>query len=127
MKIVGKGIHKIDGMSIATGKPVYTDDLAAKDALVVKILRSPHAYAKIKNIDTSRALMVDGVECVLTYKDVPNNRFTLAGQSYPEPSPYDRLILEDTVRYVGVELSIIAAIDEKTAVKALKMIKVEYR
>lgn len=126
MKIVGKGIHKIDGMSIATGKPVYTDDLAAKDALVVKILRSPHAYAKIKNIDTSRALMVDGVECVLTYKDVPNNRFTLAGQSYPEPSPYDRLILEDTVRYVGDEVAIIAAIDEKTAVKAMKMIKVEY-
>lgn len=126
MKIVGKGIHKIDGMSIATGKPVYTDDLAAKDALVVKILRSPHAHAKIKNIDTSRALMVDGVECVLTYKDVPNNRFTLAGQSYPEPSPYDRLILEDTVRYVGDEVAIIAAIDEKTAVKAMKMIKVEY-
>lgn len=126
MKIVGKGIHKIDGMSIATGKPVYTDDLAAKDALVVKILRSPHAYAKIKNIDTSRALMIDGVECVLTYKDVPNNRFTLAGQSYPEPSPYDRLILEDTVRYVGDEVAIIAAIDEKTAVKAMKMIKVEY-
>ncbi|WP_278683052.1 xanthine dehydrogenase family protein molybdopterin-binding subunit [Paraclostridium bifermentans] len=126
MKIVGKGIHKIDGMSIATGKPVYTDDLAAKDELVVKILRSPHAYAKIKNIDTSRALMVDGVECVLTYKDVPNNRFTLAGQSYPEPSPYDRLILEDTVRYVGDEVAIIAAIDEKTAVKAMKMIKVEY-
>lgn len=126
MKIVGKGIHKIDGMSIATGKPVYTDDLAAKDALVVKILRSPHAYAKIKNIDTSRALMVDGVECVLTYKDVPNNRFTLAGQSYPEPSPYDRLILEDTVRYVGDEVAIIAAVDEKTAVKAMKMIKVEY-
>lgn len=126
MKIVGKGIHKIDGMSIATGKPVYTDDLAAKDALVVKILRSPHAYAKIKNIDTSRALMVDGVECVLTYKDVPSNRFTLAGQSYPEPSPYDRLILEDTVRYVGDEVAIIAAIDEKTAVKAMKMIKVEY-
>lgn len=126
MKIVGKGIHKIDGMSIATGKPVYTDDLAAKDALVVKILRSPHAYAKVKNIDTSRALMVDGVECVLTYKDVPNNRFTLAGQSYPEPSPYDRLILEDTVRYVGDEVAIIAAIDEKTAVKAMKMIKVEY-
>lgn len=126
MKIVGKGIHKIDGMSIATGKPVYTDDLAAKDALVVKILRSPHAYAKIKNIDTSKALMVDGVECVLTYKDVPNNRFTLAGQSYPEPSPYDRLILEDTVRYVGDEVAIIAAIDEKTAVKAMKMIKVEY-
>ena len=126
MKIVGKGIQKIDGMAIATGKPVYTDDLASKEALVVKILRSPHAYAKIKNIDTSRAEKIDGVECIITYKDVPNTRFTLAGQSYPEPSPYDRLILEDTVRYVGDEVAIIAAVDEKTAVKAMRMIKVEY-
>lgn len=126
MNIVGKSIAKIDGMAIATGKPVYTDDLASKDALIVKILRSPHAHAKIKNIDIKRALMIEGVECVLTYKDVPDTRFTLAGQSYPEPSPYDRLILEDTVRYVGDEVAIIAAVDEKTAVKAMRMIKVEY-
>ena len=126
MNIVGKGIAKIDGMSIATGKPVYTDDLAAKEALVVKILRSPHPYAIIEDIDIKRALMVPGVECVLTYKDVPNNRFTLAGQSYPEPSPYDRLILDKTVRYVGDEVAIIAAKDEKTAIKAMKMIKVKY-
>ena len=110
MNIVGKGIAKIDGMSIATGKPVYTDDLAAKEALVVKILRSPHPYAIIEEIDTKRALMVPGVECILTYKDVPNNRFTLAGQSYPEPSPYDRLILDKTVRYVGDEVAILSLI-----------------
>ncbi|KPI51085.1 aldehyde oxidase [Clostridioides difficile] len=126
MNIVGKGIKKIDGMSITTGKPVYTDDLSAKDALVVKILRSPHAYAKIKDIDTSKAEMVDGVECVLTYKDVPKSRFTLAGQTYPEPSPYDRLILEDVVRYVGDEVAIVAAVDEKTAIKAMNLIKVKY-
>ncbi|MDL0413711.1 molybdopterin-dependent oxidoreductase, partial [Clostridioides difficile] len=126
MNIVGKGIKKIDGMSITTGKPVYTDDLSAKDALVVKILRSPHAYAKIKDIDTSKAEMIDGVECVLTYKDVPKSRFTLAGQTYPEPSPYDRLILEDVVRYVGDEVAIVAAIDEKTAIKAMNLIKVKY-
>ena len=127
MNIVGKGIDKIDGMSIATGKPVYTDDLAAKEALVVKILRSPYAYAIIEEIDTKRALMVPGVECILTYKDVANNRFTLAGQSYPEPSPYDRLILDKTVRYIGDEVAIIAAVDEKTALKAMNMIKVKYK
>ena len=126
MSFVGKSIPKTDGMAIATGKPVYTDDLSSKDALIVKILRSPHANAIIKNIDTSRAMLVPGVECVLTYKDVTNKRFTLAGQSYPEPSPYDRLILEDRVRYVGDEVAIVAAVDEKTAIKAIKMIKVEY-
>ncbi|MGL5329277.1 MAG: xanthine dehydrogenase family protein molybdopterin-binding subunit [Peptostreptococcaceae bacterium] len=126
MSFVGKSIPKTDGLAIATGKPVYTDDLSSKDALVVKILRSPHANAKIINIDTKRAMLVPGVECVLTYKDVPNVRFTLAGQSYPEPSPYDRLILEDRVRYVGDEVAIVAAVDEKTAIKAMNMIKVEY-
>lgn len=127
MKIVGKGISKIDGMSIATGKPVYTEDLAMSNALVVKILRSPHAFAMIENIDTSRAEAMEGVECILTYKDVPKTRFTLAGQSYPEPSPYDRLILDKIVRYSGDEVAIIAATDEKTAIKAMKMIKVKYK
>jgi Aerobic-type carbon monoxide dehydrogenase, large subunit CoxL/CutL homologs len=126
MKIVGKSIAKIDGLAIATGKPVYTEDLAMANALVVKILRSPYAFAKIKAIDISKAEKVEGVECVLTYEDVPNVRFTLAGQSYAEPSPYDKLILDPIVRYVGDEVAIIAAVDEKTAMKAMKLIKVEY-
>jgi CO/xanthine dehydrogenase Mo-binding subunit len=126
MKMIGKGISKIDGMSIVTGKPVYTEDLVVKDALTIKILRSPHAYAKIKNIDTSKAEKLDGVEAIFTYKDVPNVRFTLAGQSYPEPSPYDRLILDQVVRYVGDEVAVIAAVDEVTALNAMKLIKVDY-
>lgn len=126
MKVVGKGISKIDGMTIAAGKPVYTEDLVMANALVVKILRSPYAFAKIKSIDTSRAEKIEGVECVLTYKDVPDVRFTLAGQSYPEPSPYDSLILDPIVRYIGDEVAIIAASDEKTAIKAMSLIKVDY-
>ncbi len=126
MKTVGQAIRKIDGMAIATGKPVYTQDLAMSNALVVKILRSPHAFAKIKSIDISKAEQLEGVECILTYKDVPDVRFTLAGQSYPEPSPYDRLILDEIVRYVGDEVAIIAAVDEKTARQAMKKIKVDY-
>ncbi|MEG6615945.1 molybdopterin cofactor-binding domain-containing protein [Peptococcaceae bacterium 1198_IL3148] len=126
MNFVGKGIPKIDGITIATGKPVYTEDLAAADALVVKILRSPHAFAKIKAIDVSEAEKMPGVECVLTYQDVPNTRFAMSGQSYPEPSPYDRLILDQIVRYVGDEVAIVAAVDEKTALRALELIKVDY-
>jgi CO/xanthine dehydrogenase Mo-binding subunit len=126
VKIVGKGIPKIDGQAIATGKPVYTEDLAPANALVVKILRSTHAFARIKDIDTSKAEKLPGVELILTHKDVPDIRFTLAGQSYPEPSPYDRLILDDIMRYVGDEVAIIAAVDEKTALKAMRLIKVQY-
>jgi CO/xanthine dehydrogenase Mo-binding subunit len=114
-------------VAIATGKPLYTDDLAPANALVVKILRSPHAFARITAIDASAARLLAGVECVLTHQDVPKVRFTLAGQSYPEPSPYDRLILEDLVRYVGDAVAIVAAVDEKTALQALAMVKVEYQ
>ena len=126
LKSVGQSIRKIDGMAIATGKPVYTEDIAMNHALVVKILRSPHAFAKIISLDISKAEQVEGVECILTYKDVPKERFTLAGQSYPEPSPYDRLILDEIVRYVSDEVAIIAAVDEKTALQAMKKIKVDY-
>ena len=126
MNSVGKGVIKKDAMALVTGQPVYCDDLAPKDCLIVKLLRSPHAYAKIKSIDTSIAKRIPGIEAVYTYEDVPNSRFTLAGQSYPEPSPYDRRILENVVRYVGDEVAIVAGANEDCVDRALKAIKVDY-
>ena len=127
MKIVNKSTKKIDSIGIITGRPLYTDDLVINNnSLIVKLLRSPHAYARIADIDTSIAKKVPGVEAIFTYHDVPNTMFTLAGQSYPEPSPYDRKILDEYVRYVGDPVAIIAAIDEKTAEKAMKLIRVKY-
>lgn len=126
MNSVGKGVIKKDAMALVTGQPVYCDDLAPKDCLIVKLLRSPHAYAKIKSINTSIAKRIPGIEAVYTYEDVPTSRFTLAGQSYPEPSPYDRRILENVVRYVGDEVSIVAGANEDCVDRALKAIKVDY-
>lgn len=126
MNSVGKGVIKNDAMALVTGQPVYCDDLAPKDCLIVKLLRSPHAYAKIKSIDTSIAKRIPGIEAVYTYEDVPTSRFTLAGQSYPEPSPYDRRILENVVRYVGDEVAIVAGANEDCVDRALKAIKVDY-
>ena len=126
MNSVGKGVIKKDAMALVTGQPVYCDDLAPKDCLIVKLLRSPHAYAKIKSIDTSIAKKIPGIEAVYTYEDVPTSRFTLAGQSYPEPSPYDRRILENVVRYVGDEVAIVAGANEDCVDRALKAIKVDY-
>nr|WP_312984016.1 molybdopterin cofactor-binding domain-containing protein [Clostridioides sp.] len=125
--MVNKGIRKIDSEAIVTGKPIYTEDLIMhKDVLTVKLLRSPHAFAKIKSIDVSKALKVEGVVDIFTYMDVPNYRYSMVGESYPEASPHDQLILEDIVRYVGDEVAIIAAEDERAAFKAMKLIKVEY-
>lgn len=127
MKSVNKPVRKKDAMSLVTGKPVYTDDVTQGNSLIVKLLRSPHAHALIEEIDTERAKNITGIECILTYKDVPKSRFTTAGQSYPEPSPYDRLILDKRLRCVGDPVAIVAGIDEKSVDKALSLIKVKYQ
>ena len=125
-KCVGKAVRKKDSMQLLLGKPVYTDDIVPAGALVVKLLRSPHPNALVKNIDTSIAKKVPGVVDVYTWQDVPKTRFAIAGQTYPEPSPYDRLILDRHVRFAGDAVAIIAAETEKAAAKALKLVKVEY-
>ena len=117
---------KKDAYALLAGKPLYTDDIAPADALVVKILHSPHAFARIVDIDTSRALRIPGVVAVYTYRDAPQRRFTLAGQSYPEASPYDRLLLDQVVRYEGDEVAIVAAETERAAERALRAIRVRY-
>ena len=128
MKTVNQSVRKKDAMQLVTGQPVYLDDIAPKDCLTVKLLRSPHANARIKSIDTSRAMLVPGMEAVFTWQDVDQNgrRYTQAGQTYPEPSPYDRLVLDRHVRFVGDVVAILAGKDEKTVEKAMKLIKVEY-
>lgn len=125
--MIKKGIRKKDSEALLSGKPVYTEDLIHhKDVLTIKILRSPHAFARIKSIKTDVAKKVKGVVDIYTYEDVPQNRYTISGESYPEASPYDQLILESTLRYVGDEVAVIAAEDEISAQKAMELIKVEY-
>lgn len=123
---INKPVRKKDAMALLCGKPVYTDDITPSDCLVVKLLHSPHAHALIKEIKTDIAKKVPGIEAIYTYKDVPQKRFTMAGQTYPEPSPYDRLILDQRVRFVGDVVAIVAGRDEKAVDKALKLIKVSY-
>ena len=125
-KTVGKSFRKKDSMQLLTGKPVYTDDVTPGNALVVKILRSPHANAMVQEIQTDAAKKVPGIVDIYTWQDVPQTRFAIAGQTYPEPSPYDRLILDRHVRFVGDAVAIIAAETEKAALKAMKLIKVKY-
>lgn len=126
MTYVNQPVRKKDAMALVTGQPVFMDDIAPKECLIVKLLRSPHAHAWIRSIKTDIAMKVPGIECILTYKDVPQKRFTLAGQTYPEPSPYDRLILDPHLRFVGDPVAIIAGETEEAVDRAMKLIKVEY-
>ena len=126
-KAVGQPVRKKDAMQLLLGKPAYVEDVTPADALVVKVLRSPHAHALIEEIKIDTALKVPGIVAVYTYKDVPQKRFTMAGQTYPEPSPYDRLLLDQRVRFVGDAVAIIAGEDEKAVDKAMKRIRVTYK
>jgi len=125
LKTVNKPVIKLDAMGLACGAPAFTGDTEI-DALCVKFLWSPHAYAHIKSIDVSEAEKVPGVKCVLTHMNVPRIAHTTAGQGYPEPSPYDTYIFDDTVRYVGDRVAAVAALTEDAALEAVSKIKVEY-
>lgn len=124
---INQPVRKKDSMQLLLGKPVYVEDIAPKDALAVKLLRSPHANVIVEEINVSVAKKVPGVVDIYTWEDVPKQRFAIAGQTYPEPSPYDRLILDRHVRFVGDVVAIIAAENEKAALKAMKLIKVKYK
>lgn len=128
MKTVNQSMRKKDAMQLVTGQPVYMDDVIPQDCLIVKLLRSPHANAVVQEIDTSRALLVPGIEAIYTWKDVDQQgrRYTQAGQTYPEPSPYDRLVIDRHVRFAGDVVAILAGKDEKCVDKAMKLIKVRY-
>ena len=126
MKVVKHVLPSVDGKGLMMGRPAYTDDLADPNCLIVKVLRSPHPHAKIVKIDTTKAEALEGVELVLTYKDFERRPHTRAGQGYPEPSPYDKFVLDQWVRYVGDEAACVAAVDDATADAALELIEIEW-
>ena len=128
MKVVNQPLRKKDAMQLVTGQPVYVDDVTPRDCLCVKLLRSPHANAIVKSINKTAAMRVPGMEAIFTWEDVDQNgrRYTQAGQTYPEASPYDRLVIDRHVRFVGDVVAILAGADEKCVDKAMKLVKVEY-
>ncbi len=125
-RVVGHSVRKVDGLALACGGPMYTDDVEIPGLLVAKVLRSPHAHARIISIDTSKAKALPGVHAVLTHWDLPKRPYTTAGQGYPEPSPYDTYVLTDKARYVGDPVAAVAAETEEIAKQALGLIEVQY-
>lgn len=124
--VVAKSVKKIDSMSLATGKPMFVGDFKPADALIVKMLWSPHAHARIVSIDVSEAEKMPGVKCILHHGNVPRVAHTTAGQGFPEPSPYDTFMFDNKVRFVGDRVAAVAAETADQAMSAVKAIKVQY-
>jgi putative selenate reductase molybdopterin-binding subunit len=126
-EVVGHSERRVDGSALVTGKPVFVADVPDRPGqLHLALLTSPHAHARIRSIDTSRAEALDGVALVLTHENTPEKRYTTAGQGYPEPSPYDARMFDPKVRYVGDRVAAVAADTVELARHALTLIEVDY-
>lgn len=125
--IVGKNVEKYDGLPLATGQPLFTDDIFLPNILYAKILTSPYPHAEIVDIDESEALKIPGVKIILSYKNTPRIAHTTAGQGYPEPSPYDHFMFDKKVRFVGDRVCAVGADSLEIAEEALTKIKVNYK
>ena len=125
-EVVGKAEIKVDANRLVKGKPVFTGDIHMEGMLYGALLTSPHAHAKIRNIDAGKARALPGVHAVLTYKDIPRIKYASGGQSYPQPMPYDQVCLDNEVRHVGDRVAVVAAESQEIADKALNLIEVDY-
>ena len=126
MQVVGKPEVKVDALKLTKGNPAFVDDIELRGLLTARLLTSPHAHARILDIDDSEALALEGVHAVIHYKNVPRVRYASGGQSYPNPKPYDQVSFDNKVRHVGDRVAAVAAQTEEIAAEALKRIKVEY-
>ncbi|HMR64650.1 MAG TPA: molybdopterin-dependent oxidoreductase [Anaerolineae bacterium] len=126
MQVVGKSEPKVDALKLVKGNPAFVDDIELRGMLYAKLLTSPHAHARILDIDDSEARRLPGVHAVLHYKNVKRVRYASGGQSYPNPPPYDQVSFDNKVRHVGDRVAAVAAESIEIAEQALKLIKVEY-
>ncbi len=124
---VGRSVTKIDAQGLALGRAKFTDDLLEGDELFCRILESPHAHAEILSLDASEAEALEGVVAVFHAGNVSRILYTSAGQGNPEPSPYDMVLFDTRVRFVGDRVALVVAETEEIAREALSRIRVEYK
>ncbi len=123
---IGQSIPKQDGPDIVTGRPVYTADWAPPGLLHLKVVRSPHAHAHIRSINTQKAEVLPGVHAVLTYRDVERHPYSTAGHGAPVPDPHDHYLLDTKVRFVGDRVAAVVADSPAIATHACALIEVDY-
>jgi putative selenate reductase molybdopterin-binding subunit len=124
--VVGKPEPKVDALRLAKGRPVFTDDIDLRHMLYAKVLRSPHAHARILAIDDSEARALPGVHAVIHYGNTPRVKYATGGQTWPNPAPWDQVSFDNKVRFVGDRVAAVAAETLGIAEEACRRIKVTY-
>ncbi len=123
---VGAGLGAPAGPQVVTGTARYTFDLEVPGLLHLKVLRSPHAHARVVDIDTAAALAVPGVQAVLTHKDAPDKLFSTARHENPAEDPADTRLLDDIVRHVGQRVAAVVADTEAAAEEGVRQLTVTW-
>lgn len=130
VRYFGARVDRMEDESLLVGKGKYVDDIKLPGMLEGSFLRSPHAHASIKSIDTSLAEAVEGVHAVFIYKDLPSPLNQLAVQPYPSPAikqdlrPYP--LAKDEVSFVGEAVAFVVADTRHIAEDACAQIMVDY-
>lgn len=126
LKIVGKPGSKKDSARMVAGEKVFVEDRVEPEACHLRLLLSPYAHARVLAVDTTKGEALEGVVAVYTHRDVPQKTYSQAGQGFPEPSPYDRMLLSRKVRHVGDRVAAVVAETPEIAEEAVRLIEVEY-
>jgi putative selenate reductase molybdopterin-binding subunit len=126
MTVVGRPEHKVEALRLAKGNAAFADDIEMRGMLTAKVLRSPHAHARILDIDDSAARALPGVHAVLHYKNTPRVKYASGGQSWPNPYPHDQASFDNKVRFVGDRVAAVAAETLEIAEEACRLINVTY-
>ncbi len=124
--VVGKPETKVDAVKLAKGNPAFVDDFEIRGMLYARLLNSPHAHARIIDIDDSQAVALPGVHGIIHFKNVRRVKYASGGQSYPNPPPHDQVSFDNKVRFVGDRVAAVAADSLEIADEALKLIDVTY-
>ncbi|RIJ78134.1 aldehyde oxidase [Nakamurella silvestris] len=123
---VGRSVHPPAAKRVVTGTEPYTFDISMAGTLILRVLPSPHAHARIRRIDVSAAVDLDGVVLVLTHENSPTFRFSTARHENRIDDPDDTRILDDVLRFTGQRVAAVVAVNATIAEEACRRILVDY-
>ncbi|WP_396642578.1 molybdopterin-dependent oxidoreductase [Microbacterium sp.] len=123
---VGTSVSPEPARRVVQGREPYTFDEPVTGALVLRVVTSPHAHARILSIDASAARAVAGVVAVFTHEDAPATRYSSGRHEHRTDDPDDTRVLDDVVRHIGQRVAAVVAESSEAAERACRLVEIEY-